>query len=80
MFRVGMVDRYALHDQYLNTQDVANYDKSITAVAHPLISLAPHMATPDKPSMIQVSLFLSSLDRENAAFIVTHAQQINEML
>lgn len=80
MFRVGMLDRYALHDQYVSSQDAANYDKSIVALAHPVISLPPHHDTTDKPSSIQIGLYLSSLDRENAVFIVKHAKEINEML
>ena len=75
-----MVDRYALQDQYLSRQDIANYDKTITQVAHPLVALKPHVTTTDKSSHIVLSLFLSTLDRENAAFIIKYAREINEML
>lgn len=75
-----MVDRYVLHDQYISQQDAANYDKSIIALAHPIVALDPHNDTPDKPSTINIGLYLSLLDRENAVFIVKHAQEINEML
>lgn len=79
MFRVGMIDRYVLHDEYLAREDVANYDKTISAVSHPVIALAPHSHTPDKKSTIAVSFFLSALDRENALFILQYAKEINEM-
>lgn len=75
-----MIDRYALHDQYVSSEDVANYDKTIIPIAHPLVSLNPHVNGAEKPSCIVASLYLSKLDRENAVFIVQHAQQINEML
>jgi|GEM_PF-4215825 len=80
MFRVGMIDRYSFQDQYLTRGDVINYDKTIMPLAHPVIGLHPHNDTPEKPSTIIVSLFLSTLDRENAAFILSHAKEINEML
>ncbi len=75
-----MLDRYALHDQYIANQETASYDKSIVALPHPVIALNPHNDTADKPSSIHIGLYLSSLDRENAVFIVKHAQEINEML
>lgn len=80
MFRVAMIDRYALHDQYLTNQSVADYDKTIIPVAHPLVAINSHVNSSDKPSTIIVSLVLSDLDRENAAFIVNHAKEINELL
>ena len=80
MFRVGMVDAFDLQDQYVSREDVANYDKTIIPVAHPLIALAPHVDFKDKPSEIYASLVMSMLDRENAAFIINHAKEINEML
>lgn len=80
MFRVGMIDRYALNEQYLTAEDAANYDKTIIQTPHPLISLKPHIITPEKPSAIVLDLYLSQLDRENIAFIIQHAAQINEML
>lgn len=75
-----MIDRYALHDEYLAREDVANYDKTIQPIAHPIVALKPHVSYADKPSMVIMSLYLSSLDRENAAFIIEHAKEINEML
>lgn len=80
MFRVGMIDRYALHDQYLTAEDAANYDKTIVQIPHPVVSLKPHILSPDKPSIIVLDLYLSQLDRENITFIIQHAAQINEML
>lgn len=75
-----MMDRYVLDDGYITHTDTAQYDKSIISIEHPLVALQAHNASPDKPSAIAVSFFLSSLDRENAAFIVKYAQKINEML
>lgn len=75
-----MVDRYDLQDKYISSEDVANYDKTIMPLAHPLVTLAPHLDFKDKPSEIYASLVMSALDRENAAFIVKYAKEINEML
>ncbi len=80
MFRVGMTDRYTLNDQFLKREDVGNYDRTITQIAHPIVALPPHNDHKDKPSEIQVSFYLSDLDRDNAAFIVKYAQKINELL
>ena len=75
-----MIDRYTLHDQYLSTQDSTNYDQTIVNVPHPVVSLRPNIMSADKPSTIVVSLYLSTLDRENAVFIINHAKEINELL
>ena len=74
------MDDYVYDKQYILTNKVGGFKKSIQLSEQYITGLRPHFATPDKPSKMHVQFTLTEHDYDNLQYIAKHRDVFNMLI